>query len=714
MELDQLDDRLGESFDGRCVRKDLVQQLKKGTNIPTFVLEFLLARYCATDDPDEIREGLTAVTETIQSNYVRPNESNKAQSMVEQKGSHRYIDKVHVHHNEREKRHWAEMQNFGSKRIAINERHYRDNDRLLEGGLWCEVTVAYNSVEEDDYTFYIEDLRPIQISRFSFEDFREGRADFTRDEWLEIILRTVGLEPKELTSRQQFHFLARLLPLVEQNYNFLELGPRGTGKSYVYSEFTPYSTLISGGQTTTATLFYNKARRQVGIIGYWDTIAFDEVAGIKVKDQGTIQILKDYMANGHFNLGAEVIAPASLCFIGNIDDSIEQLVASEQHDLCRPLPAEFDLAVIHRFHTYMPGWEIPPNSSKLLTDHYGLITDYLAEAFHYLGKNINLYSEIKSTLKLNDQHEGRDETAVIKTVAAFCKILHPGGMPSPEELDEYTHYAIEGRRRVKEQLNKRKKDDEFANINLGFIDSNGKEVIVICPESAGVEATLSPRKSKTKNPELITSKSPAIAAPAPEVAQKIEEPSEEKPKDEAPSREKISESPESPEEQPPTKAEPEQLQEKEIRIFHGDRGHSYRTLFLDYLKGSKKVYIEDPYIRLHHQISNFLRFCEVCAEAGTVESIELVTAFDDPVQKQEADGKLQQIANSLGDHGIELKIKTRSTLHDRRIDLDNGWSITLGRGLDFYQRPDDWFDIGANELELRQCFETTISYKKNN
>ncbi|MBT8036129.1 MAG: BREX system Lon protease-like protein BrxL [Verrucomicrobiae bacterium] len=697
MKLDDIDNKLTEAFEGRCVRKDLVQRIKKGTNIPTFVLEFLLARYCASDDPDEINEGLLAVTETIQLNYVRPNEANKAQSMVQQKGKHKYIDKVHVHHNEKEKRHWAEMQNFGSKRIAINERHYRDNNRLLEGGLWCEVTVGYNEVEDDDYTFYIEELRPIQISRFSFEDYCECCAKFSRDEWLAIVLRTLGLEPNELTKRQQFHFLSRLFPLIEQNYNFLELGPRGTGKSYVYSEFTPYSTLISGGQTTTATLFYNKQRRQVGIIGYWDTIAFDEVAGIKVKDPGTIQILKDYMANGHFNLGAEVMAPASLSFVGNIDDSIEQLVASEQHDLCRPLPKEFDLAVIHRFHAYMPGWEIPPNSSKLLTDHYGLITDYLAEAFHHLFSKVNLFSPIKSQLKLNNMHEGRDETAVIKTVAAFCKMLHPGGEPSPEELDEYTQYAIEGRRRVKEQLNKRKKDDEFGNIKLGFINAKGQEVIVHCPESKGVDATQSPRR-KPEEEEGVDVSIDAIAETkiAPKAKTTEAAPIEDQPED--------SVSIPSP--------EPTELKEKEIRIFHGDRGFSYRSLFLDYLQGAKKVRLEDPYIRRHHQITNFLHFCEVCVDAGTVQEIHLTTSYEDEEEKKEAGVKIIAIAKSLAEHGIKLDVTMSETLHDRRIELDNGWTITLGRGLDFYQRPDDWLEIGANELNLRQCTETTINYRK--
>jgi ATP-dependent Lon protease len=679
-----LSQKLLEAFDGRCVRKDLVQRLKKGTNIPTFVLEFLLARYCASDDPDEIDTGIAAVTATIQNNYVRPNEANLAQSTVQQKGKHKYIDKVRVHHNEKEKRHWAEMQNFGSKRIAINEKHYRDHTRLLEGGLWCEVTVAYNPVEDDDYTFYIDELRPIQISKFSFEAFCDARNRFTRDEWLTVVLRTLGIEPAGLNKRTLFHFLARLFPLIEQNYNFLELGPRGTGKSYAYSEFTPYSTLISGGQTSTASLFYNKQRRAVGIIGYWDTIAFDEVAGIKVKDAGTVQILKDYMANGHFNLAAEVAAPASLVFVGNIDDSIAQLVASDHQDLCKPLPKEFDLAVIHRFHTYVPGWEIPPNSSKLLTSEYGLITDYLAEAFHYIFKRINLYATIKGAISLNKNHEGRDETAVIKTVAAFCKLLHPGSEPSPAELDEYLTYAIEGRRRVKEQLNKRKKDDEFANVDLGFTNSAGLNVVVQCPESAGCSGSEAP-------------------AAAPEKSVTAESASRET--DQTPGAGGVPVSTEAVLQEPQSG-----LKAKEVRIFHGDRGYSYSSLFADYLQGARKVVVHDPYVRTPHQVVNFLRFCEVCVEAGTVDKIDLVTASEDELQRQEVELKLRTIQISLAEHGCELSYGFSQTLHDRRIETDHGWGISLGRGLDFYQRPDDWLEIGANDLDLRKCHETSILY----
>lgn len=683
MELDDLDKKLVEVFEGRCVRKDLVQRLKKGTNIPTFVLEFLLARYCASDDPDEIDAGLSAVVETIQNNYVRPNEANLAQSMVQQKGKHQFIDKVHVHHNERERRHWAEMQNFGSKRIAINERHYAQNSRLLEGGLWCEVTVAYNDVEDDDYAFFIEDLRPIQISRFSYEDFCAARDEFSTEEWQQVILRTIGLEPEVLKPREQLHLLARLFPLIEQNYNYLELGPRGTGKSYVYSEFTPYSTLISGGQTSTATLFYNKQRKEVGIIGYWDTVAFDEVAGIKVKDPGTITILKDYMANGHFNVAAEVIAPASLSFVGNVDDAIDQLVASQEFDLCKPLPKEFDLAVIHRFHTYIPGWEIPPNGSHMLTNRYGLITDYLAEAFHYLFKKVNLYSKSKARLKLNNMHEGRDETAVIKSVSALCKLLHPGSEANDDEFDAYTHYAIEGRRRVKEQLNKRKKDDEFANIDLGFIDSSGEEILVYCPESKGIDAVTKPR-------EDLGNASDQTEVDAVEL-----------------SGEEIVAS------QPAIPTADLEAKEKELRIFHGDRGYSFRSLFLPYLKGAKRIKIEDPYIRLPHQVTNFLRFCEVCVEAGTVEHIQLITAYDDEFKKQEVESSLITIRESLEDHGIALEFTFKPSFHDRRIETDNHWVITMGRGLDIYQKPDNWMSIGANELELRPCSETNLVYTKN-
>ena len=367
--MDELDNKLNETFDGRLLRKDLLHRIKKGTNVPTFVLEFLLAKYCASNDQAEMDAGMEAVLSSLQENYVRPDEANAAQSKVATKGKHRFIDKVHVRYVEKEKRHWASLENFNSQRIAIAERFYRNYDRLLEGGIWAEVTLAHNDIDEDDYAFSIEDLRPIQLSRFDFERYTEGRMAFTRDEWIAAVLRSVGLEPGKLSKRVQMHFIARLAVLVEPNYNYIELGPRGTGKSYFFSEFSPYATLISGGQATKATLFYNNARRKVGLVGSWDAVAFDEVGGIKVRDPDTIQIMKDFMANGRFSRGVEVIADASLSFVGNIDVSVQQVVNSNEHDLFQPLPPELDLAVMDRFAAYIPGLEMPKNSSESLTSN---------------------------------------------------------------------------------------------------------------------------------------------------------------------------------------------------------------------------------------------------------------------------------------------------------------------------------------------------------
>jgi ATP-dependent Lon protease len=496
--MDALDQKLIDVFAGKVLRKDLLHRIKKGTNVPTFVLEFLLARYCASEEPAEIRAGLDAVLATLQDNYVRPDESNAAQSKVATRGKHRFIDKIHVNYVEDEKRHWAALDNFNSKRVSIAEKFYRDNDRLLEGGIWAEVTVGYNEIEDDDYTFYVEDLRPIQLSHFDFEGYMQGRKAFTRDEWLDAILRSVGLEPSKLNTRLKFHFIARLAALVEPNFNFIELGPRGTGKSYFFSEFTPYSTLLSGGQATKAVLFYNNVRMRVGLVGFWDTVAFDEVAGINIKDADTAQIMKDFMANGRFSRGVEVIADASFAFNGNIDYSIDQLVNSTEHDLFITLPKQFDLAIMDRFACYLPGWEMPKTGSEYLTDKYGFITDYLAEAFHHQFAHTNRYEEVNKRIHLGQNAEGRDEKGIKKTVCAFLKILHPDGPPSDAEFEEYVAYAVEARRRVKEQMNKRKPDDEFAGINLSYFNADGKEVVVYCPESQNAIATQQPSRRSMK------------------------------------------------------------------------------------------------------------------------------------------------------------------------------------------------------------------------
>lgn len=691
--MDIIDQKLNMLFDGKVVRKDLVHRIKKGTNVPTFVLEFLLARYCASDDEAEIQAGMEAVLDTLQDNYVRPNEANKAQSKVATKGKYRFIDKVHVNYVEKDRRHWAALENFDSRKVAISEKFYRDHDRLLQGGLWAEVTIAYNEIEDDDYAFYIEDLRPIQLSRFNFEQYCEGRHACSRDEWMSFILRSVGLEPARLTPRVKMHFLARLLPLVEPNFNFIELGPRGTGKSYFFSEFSPYSTLISGGQATKATLFYNNQRKKIGLVGFWDTVAFDEVGGIKVKDQDTIQIMKDFMANGRFSRGVEVIADASMAFVGNLDLSVSQIVNSEVYDLFQPLPKEFDLAVMDRFACYLPGWEMPKNSSEFLTNNYGFITDYLAEAFHYQLKQTNRYEEVSKRIRLGKSVEGRDEKGIKKTVAAFLKILHPGGSPTDAEFEEYVSYAVEARRRVKEQMNKRKSDDEFAKINLSYFNSDGKEIVVFCPESKSAPATQDPvRRDIHDAPdgsENTQSDDLKAVIPKPVVTtRKTSEPMA------VPAESAVIVEP--------------MLQELHYTIHYGAIGYSYESIIGSYLEGAKSIDIEDPYVRVTHQIQNFVRFCEAVIKSPNIKKIRLITSYDGDTDLKEMSDRLSELQQSLLELDIELELKINEHLHDRQIKVDNGWVIKIGRGLDFFQKPDSWFTIGTNDLSLRKCLETNV------
>ncbi|SFW23224.1 BREX system Lon protease-like protein BrxL [Nitrosovibrio sp. Nv17] len=692
--MDELDQKLNATFDGKVLRKDLLHRIKKGTNVPTFVLEFLLAKYCASNDQAEMDAGMEAVLSSLQENYVRPDEANAAQSKVATKGRHRFIDKVHVRYVEKEKRHWASLENFNSQRIAIAEKFYQDNDRLLEGGIWAEVTLAHNDIDEDDYAFSIEDLRPIQLTRFDFERYAEGRSAFTRDEWIAAVLRSVGLEPSKLSKRVQMHFIARLAALVEPNYNYIELGPRGTGKSYFFSEFSPYATLISGGQATKATLFYNNARRKVGLVGFWDTVAFDEVGGIKVRDPDTIQIMKDFMANGRFSRGAEVIADASLSFVGNIDVSVQQVVNSNEHDLFQPLPPELDLAVMDRFAAYIPGWEMPKNSSEFLTRNYGFITDYLAEAFHYQFKHTNRYEEVSKRIRLGKSIEGRDEKGIKKTVCAFLKVLHPNGPPTDEEFEEYVAYATECRRRVKEQMNKRKPDDEFARINLSYFKAGGDEVVVFCPESKDAPATQKPARRRLTRPDQQPGEVAAVQlgvqpSPTGEAVPSVAPPP-------------ITPTPTA------TAPAPAELKEQHFTILYGDTGYSYESIIGPYLQGAKAVVIEDPYIRLQHQIQNFVRFCETVLKAGTVKKIDLITGYDVRTQLADIAEKLDELKQSLLELDVELEVKLNPNIHDREIRLDNGWVIKIGRGLDFYQKPGGWFEVGANDLSLRKCLETKV------
>ena len=720
--MDALDIKLNEAFPGKVVRKDLLHEIKRAVNVPSFVLEFLLSRYCASEDPEEIEEGKKAVLQTIEKCYVRPDESNKAQAIVEQKKRHKFIDKIHVKYVEREKRYWAEMENFASKRIAINRCFYQENEKLLESGIWAEITLAYNEVEEDDYAFFIEDLRPIQIAHFDADKFFRGRERFTTDEWIDVLIRSIGINPDWLAERSRhltrdrngrrlkFHILSRFLPLVQSNYNSIELGGRSTGKSYFYSEFSPYSTLLSGGQASTATLLYNNQRKQVGAVGYWDNVAFDEVAKMKIKDADTVQIMKDYMANGRFSRGREVTGYASFSFVGNFDLNIPQIVNNYDKDLLVTLPEAFDLAVIDRVYNYIPGWEIPKIDDSAYNNNFGLITDYMSEALHYLFVHDSDYvGVVNARLKKGDNIEGRDNRALQKTISGFIKLLFPTGQPTDEEFDEIVEYAIEGRRRVKEQLNKRKPDEEYARINMSYINKDGNKVVVYCPESKYSRATQNPRKDPsvsvlTKNNEEPEGGKTTIATvetvetSATVVSQTVVQPAI------------------------PVSNENLLPKEKTVDVQYGDTGYSYDDLFADYLRGAKIVQLEEPYLSHGYQVTNLVRFIELLVKIGDCLIFKLITKLGDTEEDSVyIKDSLQGIKETLADmegNNMTMEYEFDENSHDRYIRTSNDWDITLGRGLHFYQNLNpnkdsrNYFQMGTYDLSLRPCLKTRFTFIK--
>ncbi len=483
----QLDEKVTRIFAGKVVRKDLVRQVKVGANVPVYVLEYLLGKYCATDDPAAIEAGLRLVNNTLADSIIRPDEAMKAQSRVKESGQQTYIDKVLVRLEGT--KYWAELINFGHRFIHVPDTFVRRYERLLEGGVWAQVDIEFRPEDEENERarpFYITDIRPIQLASFSLSEFCDGRRELTTDEWLDLLIRTIGFEPSFFSRRLKLLLLMRLVPMVQRNYNLIELGPRSTGKSYVYRDLSPYAILISGGKTTVANLFYNMGARQVGLVGRWDVVAFDEVAGLEFSDKSAIQILKDYMESGSFSRGREeIVAEASMVFVGNLNQPIDVIVRTGT--LFQPLPqAMQDMALIDRFHFYLPGWEVPKTKNEFLTAHYGFVVDYVAEALRELRRH-NFTEVFDRHFSLGGDLNTRDAKAVRRTVSGLVKILHPEGNASHDELEEYLQLALEGRRRVKEQL-KKMGSFEYYQTSFSYIDTQTmQQNYVGVPEEGGMQ-----------------------------------------------------------------------------------------------------------------------------------------------------------------------------------------------------------------------------------
>jgi ATP-dependent Lon protease len=480
-----LDTLLNTHFAGKVVRKDLTKLIKEGANVPVYVLEYLLGMYCASDDEATIQNGLTMVKRILAENYVRPDEAEKIKSKIRESGSYKVIDKVTVKLNEKRDVYEALLSNLGVKNAEVSDAFVRQFEKLLVGGIWCIVTLNYRFEENQKGSpFLVTDLKPIQMPNMDMKGLFEGRRAFTESEWIDALIRATGMEPSAFKNRVKWHLLARMIPLVENNYNFCELGPRGTGKSHIYKEISPNSILVSGGQTTVANLFYNMSARKVGLVGLWDTVAFDEVAGINFKDHDGVQIMKDYMASGSFSRGRESInASASMVFVGNINQSVESLVKTSH--LLAPFPeAMIDSAFFDRFHAYVPGWEIPKMRPEFFTNQYGLIVDYLAEYLREMRK-WNFADAIDNWFKLGNNLNQRDTIAVRRTASGLLKLTHPNGEYDKEAVRRCLEYALEARRRVKEQL-KKIGGMEFYDVHFSYIDlEDGQERFVTVPEQSG-------------------------------------------------------------------------------------------------------------------------------------------------------------------------------------------------------------------------------------
>jgi ATP-dependent Lon protease len=501
----ELDRKVNDVFAGKVVRKDLVRKVKVGANVPVHVLEYLIGKYCATDDPAAIEVGLRMVNRTIANNFIRPDEANKAQYSLKDRGKATFIDKVRV--RVLEEKDWAEMANFGNRYLHVPDQLIRKYPRILELGVWAQVDLEYRLVDDEEqggkgHPFYITDIRPIQLASFDFEQYIEGRAEFTTEEWTDLIIRSVGLEPTYYDRRLKRLFLTRLIPMSERNYNLIELGPRGTGKSFVYRETSPNSILISGGKTTVAQLFAHMGTGRIGLVGHWDVVAFDEVAGIQFADSTVIQIMKDYMESGSFARGREELpAEASMVFLGNLNEPPEQLVRKGHLFINLP-DAMIDAAFLDRMHFYLPGWDTPKMEQRYFSDNYGFISDYLAEALR-ASRLQNYSAAIEEDFAFGEHLNARDERAVRKSVSGLLKILHPHGEWTHAELREYLELALEGRRRIKEQL-KKLAPHEYGKTAFSYIERDTNiEFWVEVPEQPdnAIAETISSEELDTPSPE---------------------------------------------------------------------------------------------------------------------------------------------------------------------------------------------------------------------
>ncbi|MDF1580043.1 MAG: BREX system Lon protease-like protein BrxL [Desulfuromonadales bacterium] len=685
--MNELDQKINTHFPGLVVRKDLVKTVKGNAIVPSYVLEYLLGQYCATSDEPTIQTGIETVKEILRKHYVHRNEAGLVRSNIKEKGRYKVIDKIGVALNDKADVYEAEFSNLGIKKVLVDSGTVKTHPKLLVSGVWCIADIEYEFTEDKNASPWIlSTLKPIQLSQFDFDSYLEARKQLTTDEWIDLLIQSIGFNPEMFGKRSKLTQLIRLIPFCERNYNLIELGPKGTGKSHIYSEFSPHGILISGGEITVPKLFVNNSSGKIGLVGYWDCVAFDEFAGKQKRvDKALVDIMKNYMANKSFSRGVETLgAEASMVFVGNTQHTVPYML--KHSDLFCELPDKFyDSAFLDRIHFYIPGWEVDIIRGEMFSNGYGFVVDYLAEILRSL-RNHDYSDRYKEHFSLSSDISTRDRDGINKTFSGLMKILFPHDGATKEEIEELLRFAIEGRKRVKDQL--MRIDSTYGNVRFTYQDSDGQAKPVTTLEEEEYPGYYHKTIAEGEDGEILEAAQPGSH----------QGPSE-----------------------PLAPAEPA-LKEKHLTFQENQKGLSFDTLLGPYLKGATAITTTDPYIRLFYQMRNFMEFLETVVKHKAPDeevSVHLVTTEDEFKGEQQKENfeKMKESASAVGVN-FTWEFDGTGTIHARHIVTDHGWKISLDRGLDIFQHYEmnDAFTFANRLQQYRPCkaFEVTfIKHKPN-
>ena len=682
--MNELDKKINAHFPGLVVRKDLVKTVKGNAIVPSYVLEYLLGQYCATSDEPTIQTGIETVKEILRKHYVHRNEAGLVRSNIKEKGRYKVIDKISVALNEKTDAYEAEFSNLGIKKVLVDSDTVKAHPKLLVSGVWCICDIEYQFTEDKSATPWIlSTLKPIQLSHFDFEAYLEARGKFSLDEWIDLLVQSMGFNPEMFGRRSKLIQLIRLIPFCERNYNLIELGPKGTGKSHIFSEFSPHGILISGGEVTVPKLFVNNSTGKIGLVGYWDVVAFDEFAGKQKRvDKALVDILKNYMANKSFSRGIETLgAEASMVFVGNTRHAVPYML--KHSDLFEELPEKFyDSAFLDRLHFYIPGWEVDIIRNEMFSDGYGFVVDYVAEILRSL-RDHDFSDRYTDHFTLSSDISTRDRDGIHKTFSGLMKILFPHGGATSEEVEELLRFAMEGRKRVKDQL--MRLDSTYAAVAFHYSDNDGKDKAV---------TTLEEVEYPHHYHRTIAEAEPDVAGmPAP-----------------------VGDVGGMPDDSPAVAEQMEGPKEGHLTFSENQKGVSYDRLFGPYLRGATRITVTDPYIRLFYQVRNFMEFVETVVrhkESGEEVAIKLVTVEDDFKGEQQRDN-LDKIKDACAavDIDFEWEFDKSGSIHARHIVTDTGWKISLDRGLDIFQHYEmnEAFAFANRMQQFRPCKAFEVTY----